>query len=784
MADRTKRTMAATSEGVKLIKEKWPIIGKSAEVIGVHVGVSRGTVQKFVQGTPILTANFKALCEQLGLDWEIVAGLKKSAPLPASVAVALDPDDLDELVQKARSHGSANIEKRCGEMKVLDMRQPIGVGAIYTDVNILEKITGRTRRELDECMQGQSPDNFDRFLLGAVRERRVDGLEAVQDKKQLMILGRPGAGKTTFLKRLATLCNQGDFLQDQVPIFVTLKEFAETVDRPGLLPFITRYFSPSLSTEAVARLLQQGRGLVLLDGLDEVLEQDHDRVLGEIRAFAHQYAASHIVITCRIAAREYVFEQFTDVEMADFNDEQIQDFADKWFKIKEPDSLDEQGNSTVAQLFWEAINEREPIKELAINPLLLTLLCLEFEQSSEFPQSRYELYRRALEVLLRKWDGQRRIKRETVYKRLPLERKETLLGQLAKYTFERGDYFFREDMAKQRISQYIQNLPDAHTDPDALLVDSYAVLKSIEAQHGLLTERAAGIYSFSHLTFHEYFTAKTIVDSADQATALQSLVVHLHEKRWREVFLLVAERMESADQLLILMKQQIDQMLANDETLQEFLIWVDQKSRSVGAPYKVAAIRAFYFALALDRIAFDLALALDRNLDLDRARNIAINLDRNIAIDFAIDRARNIAINLDRNIARIIDIDFARALDQGLQHNLYHTRARALAPELQRKLQELQDQLPKADNTTEEQLKQWWQTQGKVWTEALREVMIEHRNIGHDWQFSDEQQNLLRQYNTANHLLVQCLNTSYVNRETRQQIESELFLPIHRLQAN
>ncbi|MGB3516881.1 MAG: hypothetical protein WBA43_10515 [Elainellaceae cyanobacterium] len=63
-------------------------------------------------------------------------------------------------------------------------------------------------------------------------------------------------------------------------------------------------------------------------------------------------------------------------------------------------------------------------------------------------------------------------------------------------------------------------------------------------------------------------------------------------------------------------------------------------------------------------------------------------------------------------------------------------------------------------------------------------MMIEHRNIGHDWQFSDEQEDLLRQYNTANHLLVQCLKTSYVQKETRQQIESELLLPINRLQAN
>ena len=57
-------------------------------------------------------------------------------------------------------------------------------------------------------------------------------------------------------------------------------------------------------------------------------------------------------------------------------------------------------------------------------------------------------------------------------------------------------------------------------------------MKSIEAQHGLLVERAKGIYSFSHLTFQEYFTAQKIVN--DQR--LPDLVEHITEKRWREVF--------------------------------------------------------------------------------------------------------------------------------------------------------------------------------------------------------------------------------------------------------
>jgi energy-coupling factor transporter ATP-binding protein EcfA2 len=462
-----------------------------------------------------LPRNRQAIAQWQNQDqaWQqVVQEIRGAIATPGSITL---DTNLEELVHTLRQQFSPGIHQRCGTMRVLDMTYPIGLGAIYTDVNILERITGRTRRDLGEFIQGCQAEDFDRFFLGKVQQQRVDGLVAVRTRKHLMILGRPGAGKTTFLKRLATLCKQGEFLPERVPIFVTLKEFAEAPNQPGLVEFIATSYLNAPNSPAIAQLLQQGRGLVLLDGLDEVLETQHDRVLREIEDFARRYEQSSILITCRIAAREYIFQQFTEVEVADFTDQQIQDFADKWFKTKEPDQVDTAGKSAIASLFWQALKAQKPIKELATNPLLLTLLCLEFEQSSEFPKSRAELYDRALNVLLSKWDGQRRIKRDEVYKRLPVNRKESLLGQLAMQTFEQGQYFFRSHVIKRIISQYIQNLPDASTDPDALLVDSTDVLKSIESQHGLLTERAADIYSFSHLTFHEYFTAKNILECCD-----------------------------------------------------------------------------------------------------------------------------------------------------------------------------------------------------------------------------------------------------------------------------
>lgn len=159
--------------------------------------------------------------------------------------------------------------------------------------------------------------------------------------------------------------------------------------------------------------------------------------------------------------------------------------------------------------------------------------------------------------------------------------------------------------------------------------------------------------------------------------------------------------MQKADYWLRLMKQRTDALVVSDKKLQQFLMWVSQKSLSVKVPYKPAAVRAFYFALD-----------------------------------------------------------------------------RALAPELKRILQALKEQLPDPDSDWEI-FKQWWKANGKAWTEQLRAVMIKHRNIGHDWQFSKEQRELLKQYYHANKLLIDCLNNaSNVTPAVRSHIEETLLLPI------
>ncbi|WP_335216440.1 NACHT domain-containing protein [Nostoc sp.] len=664
-------------------------------------------------------------------------------------------------MQEIRKQIKPYIKEKCGTMRVLDMPKPIeltGKQGIYTNVNILEAITGRRRLKVAELMQSCDHDNFERIGLSGVKQKRVSGLEVVQHYSKLMVLGKPGAGKTTFLKYLAMQCIEGRFQANRVPLFITLKDFAEAPKKPDILKFIVQLLSScgvTHTSAAVEKLLKQGKALVLLDGLDEVREEDTKRVLRQIREFSDLFHTNQFVITCRIAAKEYTYQSFTEVEMADFDEKQIAIFSQNWFQLTDP---------VKSKRFIEKLKDNEPIQELASSPLLLTLLCLVFGDSGDFPANRSELYQEGLDVLLKKWDAKRNIEREQVYKNLSLQRKEDLLSQIALTTFEQKDYFFKQKTAEAYIADFIRNLRDADTDPEILKLDSEAVLKSIEAQHGLLVERAKGIYSFSHLTFHEYFAAREIVANS----AYETLVDHLTEKRWREVFLLTAGMMRKTDDLVCMMKIKIDKLLAKDEEIQKVLQWVSEKSNSVKNTYKPAAVRALYFMFT-DEIMYDISI-YRFNSQYRALPNLAIKIDKSLIPK---DQSNDIIIDsvISFLISGLFDVDF------------YHEHLCFIIEDIsnldfQYEIRAIQNELPSL-NQDQEVLSKWLVTDRDVWVGKLRSVMIKNRNIGHDWQFSDIHKKLLKQYYDANKLLVDCLNSDcYVSREVRQEVEDTLFLPI------
>jgi predicted NACHT family NTPase len=491
------RSLQASAEGIQIIRKAIKRDGWKQDELKDELGLkTRQPITRLLRGETIERSTFEELCHLLGLEVKDVA---------VEVVEAISQSStVDELVHRMRESIRPLIQEHCGTMRVLDMTQPIGLDKIYTHVNILEKVTGRGRRELAELLRETAlnlePGAVERFSLDLVAEQRIPGLEAVEKHSKLMILGKPGAGKTTFLKHLAMQCLGSGFQAHRVPIFITLKDFAEARGEPDLLAFLHPWLNSS-RTE-IETILDNGRALILLDGLDEVREIDATHVLRQIQQFSERNARNAFVITCRIAAREYTFEQFTEVEVADFDDVQIADVSGKWFHCQQ--------DNVKAERFLQKLEENPPIRDLASSPLLLTLLCLVFEDAGDFPANRAELYQNGVDVLLKKWDAKRNIERHQLYKKLSLKRKEDLLSQVAYRTFATGNYFFKQKEVERQIRDFIENLPGASTDEEALNLDSEAVLKSIEAQHGLFVERARGIYSFSHLTFHEYFAAREV----------------------------------------------------------------------------------------------------------------------------------------------------------------------------------------------------------------------------------------------------------------------------------
>ncbi len=92
--------------------------------------------------------------------------------------------------------------------------------------------------------------------------------------------------------------------------------------------------------------------------------------------------------------------------------------------------------------------------------------------------------------------------------------------------------FMKRRSLENNISHYLQQT--FQFEKGIALTDSRTLLCSIESHHGLLVERARHIYSFSHLTFHEYLTALWIVEHPQN---LDSIIErHMREQRWREVF--------------------------------------------------------------------------------------------------------------------------------------------------------------------------------------------------------------------------------------------------------
>ncbi|EKD31084.1 MAG: signal transduction protein [uncultured bacterium] len=307
---------------------------------------------------------------------------------------------------------------------------------------------------------------------------------------------------------------------------------------------ICRFEDPKIFVD---QLLITGNALLLFDGLDEVGTRI-DEAIREVQKLSTRCPKIKLFVSCRTAAYNYVFPDFKDVEIADFSETQVKQFVQNWFRVSKG-----KDKAFIREL---GLPKNKAIANLCSTPLLLTLLCLAFDDAMAFPPNRAELYKDALDALLKKWDSSRAILRESSYKSLSLAKKELLLSRLAFNTFSNNRYFIKQSYLEGEIADFMRNLKSAT--PENGDIEGERVLKEIESQHGLLVERAHHVYSFSHLTFQEFFTARYITENTNKNKGPDYLISHhLGDVRWNEVFILTTGLLAEADEFLLEMRKRL-----------------------------------------------------------------------------------------------------------------------------------------------------------------------------------------------------------------------------------
>jgi HEAT repeat protein len=428
---------------------------------------------------------------------------------------------------------------------------------------------GPEGRDFDTELRADWERREEERLRRMAAERRTESVElpqAVRTSPRMVVLGDPGAGKTTLMRFLAlhfaraaqqgeTTVRDGEgaeYGDTRLPIFVRIARYADAYAKDRNLSL--RRFLPlafdELTVDAgkLERLfydaLREQRALVLLDGLDEVIDPgDRAQIARQIDEFMAANPGNRFIVTSRIAGYRIapLGGEFAEFTLQDMGPEQVSRFLTRWcaayerFQTPDAKEADIQDRAKKeAHAIEEALKENRGVQRLATNPLLLTILCLIRRNVAHLPHRRVELYEIAAQTLLRDWQLHRGIPGVKC-----VEENEALrlLGPLAFWLHaEKPTGMASKQEVRQRLAELLAKERGKEADDIEVERAVEDFLMRVREHTGLFVERAPGHFGFMHLTFEEYFAGRELLRR--YRTTAQEIYARRHLPRWEEPILL------------------------------------------------------------------------------------------------------------------------------------------------------------------------------------------------------------------------------------------------------
>jgi hypothetical protein len=431
---------------------------------------------------------------------------------------------------------------------VYDRLELLGITTTYyeprTTLSVAYLSLTASPGEDQRTSQPQQGD-FDRFGRSEFPQGTLRVEEALGARTRVLVQGDAGAGKTTLLHWLAVTAVRGRLTgglaqwNGHVPILLRLRDFADR-DLPQGDEMVTHENAPSCGPVPdgwVHRALDSGHALLLVDGVDEIAEDQRAKVREWLLRQLASYPNAKIVVTSRpsaVSGRWLATEKFSTVTLQPMTTDDIRVFVSRWHNAllhysQDVDVLpcDRSELPAHERTLIKSIEARRHLQTLARNPLLCAMLCaLNLDRRANLPRDRMALYEAGLDMLLERRDVEKQISTPANFE-LTATEKRSLLRSLAWWLNENGRTDMSMDEARRQLSLKIAAMPNVSVRADTAL--GYLLDRS-----GLIRQPIYGRVDFVHRTFQEFLAAKEVVER----NSIGLLINNAHSDVWRETVLM------------------------------------------------------------------------------------------------------------------------------------------------------------------------------------------------------------------------------------------------------